>query len=145
MQIKTNKTHSQDGFTLVEMIVSLAVLAILAAFLIPSLTGYIDKARQQSIIAETRSVVMAAQVVVSEDYGQNSDIANSNTYLTDEVQQEILTLAEASGELSNFVIQGSDGATAEQPAGKVIELVYTKDGVSCQYSFAGDELYTILP
>lgn len=145
MQIKTNKTHSQDGFTLVEMIVSLAVLAILAAFLIPSLTGYIDKARQQSIIAETRSVVMAAQVVVSEDYGQNSAIANSNTYLTDEVQQEILTLAEASGELSNFVIQGSDGATAEQPAGKVIELVYTKDGVSCQYSFAGDELYTILP
>lgn len=145
MQIKTNKAHSQDGFTLVEMIVSLAVLAILAAFLIPSLTGYIDKARQQSIIAETRSVVMAAQVVVSEDYGQNSAIANSNTYLTDEVQQEILTLAEASGELSNFVIQGSDGATAEQPAGKVIELVYTKDGVSCQYSFAGDELYTILP
>ena len=35
------------GFTLVELIVVLTILAVLAALLIPALTGYIDKANGQ--------------------------------------------------------------------------------------------------
>lgn len=34
------------GFTLVELIVVLVILALLAALLVPALTGYIDKARK---------------------------------------------------------------------------------------------------
>ena len=37
-----------------ELIVVLTILAILAALLIPALTGYIDKAKQKTLIAETK-------------------------------------------------------------------------------------------
>ena len=42
--IKLSK--NKRGFTLVELIVVLVILAVLAALLVPSLTGYIDKAKQ---------------------------------------------------------------------------------------------------
>lgn len=58
------------GFTLVELIVVLVILAILAALLIPSLTGYIDKANKSKIIAEARNVLVAAQTTVTEGYAK---------------------------------------------------------------------------
>lgn len=63
---KKLKENNKKGFTLVELIVVLVILAILAALLIPALTGYIDKARNKSIVAETRQTVMAAQTLVDE-------------------------------------------------------------------------------
>ena len=62
--------HKNKGFTLVELIVVLVILAILAVLLVPALTGYIDKAKEKKVIAETRMVVMAVQTVASEAYGQ---------------------------------------------------------------------------
>ena len=41
------KLKDKKGFTLVELIVVLVILAILAALLIPTLTGYIDKANKE--------------------------------------------------------------------------------------------------
>lgn len=51
------KENKKKGFTLVELIVVLVILAILAALLVPALTGYIDKAKNKAIIAETRQTV----------------------------------------------------------------------------------------
>ena len=63
---KIRKMKNKKGFTLVELIV---VLVILAALLVPALTGYIDKANNQKVVATTRSIVVAAQTEVSEKYG----------------------------------------------------------------------------
>lgn len=68
---KIRKMKNQKGFTLVELIVVLVILAILAAMLVPALTGYIDKANEEKVIATTRQVVMAAQTEVSEAYGKD--------------------------------------------------------------------------
>lgn len=69
---KIRKMKNQKGFTLVELIVVLVILAILAAMLVPALTGYIDKANNEKIIAATRQVVMAAQTEVSEAYASKT-------------------------------------------------------------------------
>ena len=66
---KIRKMKNQKGFTLVELIVVLVILAILAALLVPALTGYIDKANKEKVVATTRMVVMAAQTEASEKYG----------------------------------------------------------------------------
>ena len=68
--LKNLKNNKKKGFTLVELIVVLVILAILAALLIPALTGYIDKAKNKSVIAETRQAVMAAQTLYDEEYAK---------------------------------------------------------------------------
>lgn len=67
---KIRKMKNKKGLTLVELIVVLVILAILAALLIPALTGYIDKANKEKVVAETRMVAMAVQTELSEAYGQ---------------------------------------------------------------------------
>ena len=85
---KIRKLKDRKGFTLVELIVVLVILAILAALLIPALTGYIDKANKDKVVAECRQVVVAAQTVASESYGQNKTINSASV-------KEIKELAEA--------------------------------------------------
>lgn len=41
-------SNQKRGLTLVELIVVLVILAVLAALLVPSLTGYIDKAVEKA-------------------------------------------------------------------------------------------------
>jgi prepilin-type N-terminal cleavage/methylation domain-containing protein len=43
--IKLNKLKKKKGFTLVELLVVVAILAILSVALLPSVLGYSDKAR----------------------------------------------------------------------------------------------------
>lgn len=58
----------KQGFTLVELIVVLTILAILVALLIPALTGYIRKAKEKAIITEATDTWKAAQAAMSECY-----------------------------------------------------------------------------
>lgn len=74
--MKKNKTR---GFTLVELIVVLVILAILATLLVPALTGYIDKAKKNHVIAETRMLTQAAQTELSSLYATD-EFAKQTVY-----------------------------------------------------------------
>ena len=45
-----NTRRGKKGFTLVELLVVLVVLAIMAAILVPSLTGYIRTAKREKYV-----------------------------------------------------------------------------------------------
>lgn len=72
-----NRKNNKKGFTLVEVIVVLVILAILAAIMIPALTGYIDKANKKTAVVEGRTVLLALQTEIAENYtpGTTGNIA----------------------------------------------------------------------
>lgn len=126
---KIRKMKNQKGFTLVELIVVLVILAILAAMLVPALTGYIDKANNEKIIATTRQVVMAAQTEVSEAYAKDTLTDTTIKIATTEADaadakvtgQSILELAEVGGvnDSKNFTLKNGISS---------IEITYTANG-----------------
>lgn len=134
---KKLKENKKKGFTLVELIVVLVILAILAALLIPALTGYIDRAKNKSIVAETRQAVMAAQTLVDEKYaslagstataitfgdGADEDTVTDTTAVI--AEKSIKDLAEVNGDITKMTVT----------SGKVTELVYVKSGKTCTYN-----------
>ena len=119
--MRSLKKNRKKGFTLVELIVVLVILAILAALLIPALTGYIDKAKEKQITAETRSCVMAAQTLADEKYAKGESLTDDDASLMSSVQ----TLAETPKVPTSLKFEG----------GKVKELVYTDGSKTCTYTY----------
>lgn len=75
--MKSRKIQSKKGFTLVEIIVVLVVLAILGAITIPTMLGFVKDAKAKAYIAEAREVYVAAQAVATE-YIATTDITDGN-------------------------------------------------------------------
>ena len=69
---------SKRAFTLVEIIVVIVVLAVLAALIVPSLTGYIKRARRERYYDDAYYALVAAQSIMQELYAAG-DTALSNT------------------------------------------------------------------
>ena len=70
--MKKIRRNSKKGFTLVELIVVLVILAILAAMLVPALTGYIDRAKKEKDYQAASVVYAAAQARITELYGNGT-------------------------------------------------------------------------
>ena len=77
-------TKKDKGFTLVELIVVLVILAILAAILVPTLTGYIDKARDERYLTNAKVCKDAAQAKFVELYAPNGKLETDHSVVTGE-------------------------------------------------------------
>lgn len=126
---KIRKLKDRKGFTLVELIVVLVILAILAALLIPALTGYIDKANGEKVIAETRMVVMAAQTEASSTYAKGQ-ISATNAVDVNNVNK----LAEVSALSATTPATYKVHVSAD---GKVLDALYVNGTVACFYDGTG--------
>lgn len=121
----------KKGFTLVELIVVLVILAILAALLIPALTGYIDKAKDKKLEAETRQTVMAAQTLVDEAYAAGGgDVTYTQIATLAEVKEANITDITLTGGSSTA---GDKKITVDASSGKIATVIYTSGDKKCTF------------
>ncbi|MBR1445173.1 MAG: type II secretion system protein [Firmicutes bacterium] len=66
-----NRLSDNKGFSLVELIVVIAIMVILIAILVPNITGYINKSRDVSAAATAKTVYDAAYAYQTELLGKN--------------------------------------------------------------------------
>ena len=60
------KVQNKKGFTLVELIVVIAILGILAALIVPTVTGYITEAKKSTIAANEQMLAAATQLYITD-------------------------------------------------------------------------------
>ena len=117
---------NNKGFTLVELIVVLVILAILAAILVPTLLGYIDRARSEKDFSTAQTVRVAAQAAIDQAYGEGkkADGSSPATGNTLSIDGSVANSEAMSGSFST-----TDASTNLATAGKYVQLVYTLSGV----------------
>jgi prepilin-type N-terminal cleavage/methylation domain-containing protein len=128
------KLKDKKGFTLVELIVVLVILAILAALLVPALTGYIDRANEEKVIAEARMALMAAQTQGSIEYAKAPAGAEIKlgTAEKDTDTDGVITYTELN-KLCDITLSDTNLTTLTYKDGKVDTMKYVASGYTATY------------
>ena len=66
MRITLKKTRHQHGFTLVELLIVVAIIGILAALAIPSLQNALQRAKQKATMADMRTIGTALEMYATD-------------------------------------------------------------------------------
>lgn len=110
---RSKKLKNRKGFTLIELIVVIAILGILAAVLIPQFAGFQDKATSTQVLVEAKQWATAADAYVVE-----ADLADGH-----DVDADATAMA-AIGDVAGTDVDGAISVAAVD--GTHVTFTYTK-------------------
>ena len=70
---------NKKGFTIVELVIVIAVIAILAAVLIPTFSGIVEKAKQSAALQEVKTAYTEALATDLSDTDATNDVVYNTT------------------------------------------------------------------
>ena len=135
--MKKIRSKSKKGFTLVELIVVLVILAILAAMLVPALTGYIKRAREEKDYQFAATVLTAAQSAATYQYAQGKT-SNITQITPTQAGSKPITVADLIGAGSGAPAWRCSFVVNSQGVIKSGDVVITRDGSDFTYSWNGN-------
>ncbi|MDO5407495.1 MAG: type II secretion system protein [Eubacteriales bacterium] len=127
------RIRDRKGFTLVELTVVLVILTILAAIMVPTMTGWIDRAKGKQAELNARAVYLAAQTTAAELYagGDQMEFFDDEAGLSDGVVT--VSSRDADGDSVEAQIARLAAVQEEYTAeihienGEIVGVVYTPE------------------
>lgn len=144
-----NTKKNKKGFTLVELIVVLVIIAILAAVLIPTMSGYISRARKTAAQSGCKTEVTAYSAALTDLIAEGKTWTADDTPLSNEDKgtaagaQDLETKVKAYG--GDKIDKVVTSAKVNKD-GALTELVYVEGNYTVTYSVdasTGKGTYTV--